>query len=151
MFVIVNWNQRRQALGAGPSLIFSFGLAAAGVSGFLLPAASATTAAKTVGSIQVNPRSLAQDDEGDQSEEVAPAEIEKYVAVYKAMQRDHGLSVERATAQQGMSLPAFRQLENRIGHDNSAREQARKQLQSAANESASPTPSGASSRPEPSK
>lgn len=136
----MNWNQRRQAPGAKPSIIFRLGLAAAGVWGFMLRPCSADVPPRPVPSIRANPPRLAQNDESDTSE-VAPSEVEKYVAVYRAMQRDHGLTVEQATLQQGITLQAFRQLENRIERDDGAREQARRQLQAAAaNESASPTP-----------
>jgi hypothetical protein len=140
MFAIVNWNQRRLAPGARPSIIFRLGLAAAGVCGFMLRPCSADTLPKPIPSVRANPPRLAQNDEGDTSE-VAPGQVEKYVAVYRAMQRDHGLTVEQAALQQGLTLQAFRQLENRIERDEAAREQARRQLQAAAaNESASPTP-----------
>jgi hypothetical protein len=95
---------------------------------------------RQITSIGVDPLRLAQDDEGDSSE-VASTQIDKYVAVYRAMQRDHGLTVEQAALQQGLTVQAFRQLEDRIERDEAAREQARSQLQAAAaNESPSPTP-----------
>jgi hypothetical protein len=69
--------------------------------------------------------------QGDESE-VATSDIDKYVAVYKAMQRDRSLSVEQAANTQGMTLKAFRDLENRIERDESAREHARHALRAAA-------------------
>ena len=135
---------RRQALGAGPSIIFHFGLAVAGVWGLMPRACSAEIFPKAASAVHANPGHLAQNDDGD-TPEVAPVQIENYVAVYAAMQRDRGLTVEQAAMQRGMSLQAFRQLENRIERNDAAREQARKQLQQAASESASPAPSPASS------
>jgi hypothetical protein len=83
---------------------------------------------------------VAQDaDTGDEAE-VPPAEIDKYIEVYKATQRDHRLTVEQAAAQQGLTLEAFRQLENKIEQDDSAREHVRDALQAAATAGASPTP-----------
>lgn len=85
--------------------------------------------------------SIAQDEDqsqGDESE-VPTSDIDKYVAVYKAMQRDRSLSVEQAASAQGMTLEAFRNLENRIERDESAREHARQALRAAASSEASPT------------
>ena len=89
---------------------------------------------------------VAQDEDESQGDEteVATSDIDKYVAVYKAMQRDRSLSVEQAASAQGMTLKAFRDLENRIERDESAREHARQALRAAANSQSSPT---ASARP----
>ena len=83
---------------------------------------------------------LAQDEDAGDEKEVPPAEIDKYIEVYKATQRDHSLTVEQAAAQQGLTLEAFRQLENKIEQDDSAREHVRDALQKAATSSSSPTP-----------
>lgn len=83
---------------------------------------------------------LAQDEDAGDENEVPPAEIDKYIEVYKATQRDRSLTVEQAAAQQGLTLEAFRQLENKIEQDDSAREHVRDALQSAATASPSPTP-----------
>lgn len=58
----------------------------------------------------------------------SPDEIEKYVAVYRAMQRDHSLTVERAAGAQGFTVSAFRDLEQRIESDDLARDDARRAL-----------------------
>ena len=83
---------------------------------------------------------LAQDENASDENEVPSAEINKYIEVYKATQRDHSLTVEQAAAQQGLTLEAFRQLENKIEQDDSAREHVRDALQAAATASPSPTP-----------
>jgi hypothetical protein len=83
---------------------------------------------------------LAQDEDAGDETEVPPAQIDKYIEVYKATQRDHSLTVEQAAAQQGLTLEAFRQLENKIEQDDSAREHVRDALQAAATASPSPTP-----------
>ena len=83
---------------------------------------------------------LAQDEDAGDEKEVPSAEIDKYIEVYKATQRDHSLTVEQAAAQQGLTLEAFRQLENKIEQDDSAREHVRDALQKAATASPSPTP-----------
>jgi len=72
---------------------------------------------------------VAQADEKTQTDEqVSSDEIKKYVAVYIAMQRNHSLTVEQAAAAQGLTVAAFRQLEQRIEHDEIARDKARQAL-----------------------
>jgi hypothetical protein len=44
------------------------------------------------------------------------------------MQRDHNLTVEQAAAAQGLTVAAFRELEQRIEHNEVARDQARQAL-----------------------
>jgi hypothetical protein len=84
------------------------------------------------------PTRLSQDDNGGDDTEVPPAQVEKYIAVYKAMHRDRSLTVEKAAAQQGMSLAQFRDLENRIERDDAAREHVRDALQNAAKRNSHP-------------
>jgi hypothetical protein len=48
---------------------------------------------------------------------VSSGEIKKYVAVYIAMQRNHSLTIEQAAAAQGLTVAAFRELEQRIERD----------------------------------
>jgi hypothetical protein len=81
-------------------------------------------------------------------EEIPPDQIDKYVAVYKAMQRDHSLSVEQAAAAQGLTLQAFRELEERIERNDVARDDARRALAASAQQ---PTPLAhhSPSRPQP--
>lgn len=79
------------------------------------------------------PLELAQDGAGGGGGgEVSPAQIGKYVAVYKAMQHDRSLTVAQAAQRQGLTLDQFRALELKIERDDTAREQARDALQSAA-------------------
>ena len=68
----------------------------------------------------------------NEDSEVAPAQVEKYVAVYKDMQRDRRLTVETAAAKEGLSVAEFRDLERRIGRDEALRQQVRRELQAAA-------------------
>jgi hypothetical protein len=86
------------------------------------------------------PPMLSQDDDDDDETEVSANEIEKYVSVYKAMQRNRSLTIEQAAAAQGLTLEQFRQLENRVQRDDAALQQARDELQAAAQ--GSPTPNG---------
>src|SRR5712692_6679130 len=83
-------------------------------------------------SLTNDPRVVAQDDSDGDESEVPPAEVEKYIAVYKAMQRDRSLTAETAAAQNGMTLEAFRKLEERVQRDEAALQRARDELQAAA-------------------
>ena len=74
---------------------------------------------------------LGQNDVADENE-VSTDDVEKYVSVYKAMQRNRSLTVNQATAAQGLTIEQFRQLENRVQHDDAALQQARDELQAAA-------------------
>jgi hypothetical protein len=80
------------------------------------------------------------DDVGDSTgpKGASPDEIQKYVAVYRAMQRNHSITVEQAAATQGMSLAAFRDLEQRIENDDLARDDARRALAGEATPPATP-------------
>jgi hypothetical protein len=94
----------------------------------------------TIAAKPANSTIIVQDDDEDQPE-VAPADVDKYVAVYKAMQRNRSMTVEQAAAAQGMTVKSFRELENRIERDESAREHARDALRAAASPgSGSPSP-----------
>jgi hypothetical protein len=73
--------------------------------------------------------------------EVSTDEVEKYVSVYKAMQRDRTLTVDQAAAAQGLTTKQFRELENRVQRDDAALQQVRDELQAAAQ--ASPAGRGA--------
>jgi hypothetical protein len=77
-------------------------------------------------------------DTGDDEKEVPPADVEKYIQTYKAMQKDRGLTVEQAAAKQGLTLSQFRSLEDKIERDDALREHVRKALQ-APGPKASPT------------
>lgn len=75
---------------------------------------------------------IAQDDGADEEKDVPQSQIDKYVAVYKAMQKNHGLTAEQAALQQGMTISQFRELENRIEGNDLVREQVRKLLRNNA-------------------
>jgi hypothetical protein len=115
--------------------------------------AACTVSASTitlVNTAPTAPATIAQG-RGDSSEnEASPAEVEKYVAVYKAMQRDRTLTISRAAARQGLTLQAFRDLENKIQRDGGALERARDELQADA-AGASPTPANSPGAAQPVK
>ncbi len=87
---------------------------------------------------------LAQDDDDDSGGDAtadkgaSPEQIEKYVAVYRAMQGNHSMTVEQAAAAQGLTVGAFRDLERRIESDDLSRDDARRAL-AAPTHSATPT------------
>jgi len=73
--------------------------------------------------------------------EVPPDKVEKYINVYKAMQRDHGLSVEQAASAQGLTLEAFREIESKVERDDLVREHVRQALANKSPNSAEPAAS----------
>ena len=73
---------------------------------------------------------------GDESD-VPPQDVDKYIKVYQAMQHNRNLTVEQAAAAQGLSVPAFRSLEDRIERNDALREHVRDALKPQA----SPSPS----------
>ncbi len=96
------------------------------------------------GAVTLRPPSLVQDeDEGgdeDQENQIPPEQVEKYIAVYKAMQRDHNLSVDQAASAQGLSVTAFRDIEAKIERDDLIRERVRQALRGESANSPSPSP-----------
>ena len=68
---------------------------------------------------------------------VSPEQLQKYVAVYRAMQRNHGLTIKQAAASQGLTVPAFRDLERRVESDDLARDDARRALATPGGQAAS--------------
>lgn len=82
-------------------------------------------------------QTFAQDDDDDTGDSTAdrgasPDQIAKYVAVYRAMQRNHSITVEQAAESQGLTVGAFRDLERRIENDDLARDDARRALAATA-------------------
>ena len=132
--VQVNSDQRPRASLTQMACVFALLIALSGFA-FIPHAAMATCSPNRIAA-----PILAQDEDSGDEPEVPPAEINKYIEVYKATQRDHSLTVEQAALQQGLTLEAFRQLENKIEQDDSAREHVRDALQAAATASPSPTP-----------
>jgi hypothetical protein len=93
---------------------------------------------------------LAQEGGDEDDENAVPADqIEKYIGVYKAMQRDHSLTVEQATAKQGLSLDTFRDIERRVERDDLTRERVRDALRNKPAEAATQTAPSASHTPAP--
>jgi predicted homoserine dehydrogenase-like protein len=72
----------------------------------------------------------------DDDKDVPPGQVDKYVSVYRSMQKDHGLTVEQAASKQGMTVTQFRSLEDKIERDDTLRERVRTALRKAANPNA---------------
>lgn len=74
-----------------------------------MPGLSMASAAPTPSHLQ-----LVQD-EGVPDEDAVPTDqVDKYIAVYSAMQKNHSLSVEQAASKQGLTVDQFRTLEDKI-------------------------------------
>lgn len=80
---------------------------------------------------------LAQADEN-----VSPGQLNKYIAVYKAMQHNHSLTVEQAAASQGLTLQQFRDVEQRVERNDVARQTVRRALAHGAMHSTPSAPGG---------
>ena len=76
---------------------------------------------------------VAQDQSDDDDKDVPTSQVDKYISVYEAMQKDHGLTVEQAASKQGLTVAQFRDLEGRIEQNDTLRERVRKALRHAAN------------------
>jgi hypothetical protein len=70
-------------------------------------------------------------DEDDK--DVPTSQVDKYISVYEAMQKDRNLTVDQAAPQQGLTVQQFRALENKIEADDTLRERVRKALRHAVN------------------
>jgi hypothetical protein len=77
----------------------------------------------------------AQEETGN-DDSVSPKQVQLYVAVYRAMQRDHSLSVDQACSQQGLTVSAFRDIERKIERNDQLRNRVRDELQSKINPTA---------------
>src|SRR5579875_2419905 len=69
------------------------------------------------------------DESVSDNDTVPPQQVEKYVAVYRAMQRNHSLTVEQACAQRGLTVPVFRGIERKIERNDQLRNRVRDELQ----------------------
>ena len=106
-----------------------------------LPAPLGTTDSHREFRSQVSPlilsasesRTLQTTADEDDDKDVPPGQVDKYVSVYRSMQKDHGLTVEQAASKQGMTVTQFRSLEDKIERDDTLRERVRTALRKAAN------------------
>jgi hypothetical protein len=77
------------------------------------------------------PAVFAQSSEPGSADTLKASQVDQYVAVYKAMQKNHGLSVQQACAKQGLTVAQFRDIENKIERDEQLREIVRRELKPA--------------------
>jgi predicted homoserine dehydrogenase-like protein len=96
-----------------------------------IPGARASSA--SLGAMASGNRTLQTTAEEDDDKDVPPGQVDKYVSVYRSMQKDHGLTVEQAASKQGMTVAQFRSLEDKIERDDTLRERVRTALRKAAN------------------
>lgn len=55
-----------------------------------------------------------QDDNTPDEDALTTDQVDKYIAVYSAMQKNHSLGVEQAASKQGLTVDQFRTLEDKI-------------------------------------
>lgn len=84
-----------------------------------------------------------QEETAGSDDSVSPKQVEFYVAVYRAMQHDHSLTVEQACSRQGLTVSAFRDIERKIERNDQLRNHVRDELQSKTN----PTAAAKGTRP----
>jgi len=105
-----------------------------------IPKARATPASPTPLTVIASGTGTVQTEaDEDDDKDVPPAQVDKYVSVYRSMQKDHGLTVEQAASKQGMTVTQFRSLEGKIERDDTLRERVRTALRKAANPNAKDT------------
>lgn len=82
--------------------------------------------------------SFTQEGQGDSGpdDSVSPKQVQMYVAVYRAMQHDHSLTVEQACSRQGLTVSAFRDIEQKIEHDDQLHDRVLDELRTKANPTA---------------
>jgi len=107
-------------------------LAVAAAAGFSIAKIRALTARGTLETVPA--WDVTQNDQDTENTEVSPAQVEQYLKVYQAMQRDRTLTVEQATAAQHMTVQQFRDIEGRIERDGVLRERVRRELLKTAQE-----------------
>ena len=105
-----------------------------------IPKARATSASPTPLTVIASGTGTVQTQaDEDDDKDVPPGQVDKYVSVYRSMQKDHGLTVEQAASKQGMTVTQFRSLEDKIERDDTLRERVRTALRKAANPNAKDT------------
>jgi len=120
-------NRLRQAL-----VLTAAALAVAIAAGFSIAKIRSLAGSATVAAVPA--WNLSQDDQDTENNEVTPAQVEQYLKVYKAMQRDRTMTVEQATAAQHLTVVQFRDIEARIERDGILRERVRRELLKTAQE-----------------
>lgn len=105
-------------------------LAGAFIAAVIAPAPFAPASALDLSLQAANPSQLAQEGAPDEAP-VSADQMNKYIAVYSAMQHDHSLAVEQAASRQGLTVEQFRDIENRIERNPAAHERVMDALKKA--------------------
>jgi hypothetical protein len=100
--------------------------------GFAIEKIHSLTAPGTLATVPA--LNLGQDEQDQENAAVSPAQVEQYLKVYKAMQRDRTLTVDQAAAAQHLTVDQFRDIEARIERDGVLRERVRRELLKSAQE-----------------
>ena len=130
------------ALIAATVLVICAAIAIPQASAIAIPETRATLASPTPRTVIASGTGTVQTDtDEDDDKDVPPGQVDKYVSVYRSMQKDHGLTVEQAASKQGMTVTQFRSLEDKIERDDTLRERVRTALRKAANPNAKDTDS----------
>ena len=87
-------------------------ISAFAIAAFLAAPTLATAASKSASFARA--LMIAQDDSTADEEAIPTDQVEKYIAVYSAMQKNHSLSVEQAASREGLTVDQFRTLEDKI-------------------------------------
>jgi hypothetical protein len=90
---------------------------------------------------------LAQDENVPDEDAVPTDQVDKYIAVYSAMQKNHGLGVEQAASKQGLSVDQFRTLEDKIERNPVVHQRVLDALKASASGGKAATGSGSSKAP----
>lgn len=125
----------RQLRFSRGSALLAIGLCGGFGAATLAPAHAAFAADFTP---QLHLRHLAQSSASDDQSEVPPEQVEKYIAIYKATQANHSLTVEQAASQQGLTVPQFRVLEGKIERNDALRTRVRKALRNNSGKTTQP-------------
>lgn len=79
------------------------------------------------------PRQAQEMEEGSEEEEsLKEADIQFYIDVYTAMQKDHGLVLDKVLEEKGVSVAQFRSIEQKVQRQPRLVERVRKSLVEAA-------------------
>ena len=87
---------------------------------------------------------LAQDENVPDEDAVPTDQVDKYIAVYSAMQKNHSLGVEQAASKQGLTVDQFRTLEDKIERNPVVHQRVLDALKASASGHKAPSDSGSS-------
>ncbi len=80
------------------------------------------------GAVFIALRPAAEEAESSEEPKVSEHDLETYIGVYTAMQKDHDLTIERALEPYQIDIDTFRQIERRVQSDQRLTDKARQAL-----------------------